>query len=132
MGEEAADDIMSNLLEYGSILKALPDSSRWTGYVDLVSLDNAAGGIILSALQEKKAIDGVEYLHHAGDQVIPVKQIQVLLHGDGGIRMASWPMDKWVTEAVQSGMDPLVAEFLLSADAGRGLQVGPKLLPRGK
>nr|BBM90003.1 putative polyketide synthase-nonribosomal peptide synthetase hybrid [Trichoderma sp. BCC7579] len=132
VGDEAGDDIISNVLEYGSILKALPDSSRWKGFVDLVSLDHAAGGIVLSALKEKKSVDGVEYLHHAGDQVIPVQQIKALFHGDGGIQIGSWPMDKWVTEAVQNGMDPLVGEFLLNADQGQGLQVGQKLLLQGK
>ncbi|KAL7929276.1 polyketide synthetase [Trichoderma chlorosporum] len=127
VGDEAGDDIISNVLEYGSILKALPDSSRWKGYVDLVSLGNAAGGIISSALQETRSVTGVEYLHHAGDQVIPVQQIKALFHGDGDIQIGSWPMDKWVAEAVESGMDPLVGEFLLNADQGEGLQIGQKL-----
>lgn len=132
MGDEAGDDIMSNVLEYGSIIKALPDSSRWTGYVDLVSLENVTGGIVRSALQEAPA-DGaetsVEYLHHAGDQVIPVQHIKELLNG--GIQLKSLPMHEWVEKAVQNGMNPLVGEFLRKADEGQGLQIGQKLLLKG-
>ncbi|KAI3396960.1 hypothetical protein diail_11360 [Diaporthe ilicicola] len=133
MGDEAGDDIMSNVLEYGSIIKALPDSSRWTGYVDLVSLDNVASGIARSALQQISVNDlttGVEYLHHAGDQVIPVQKIKELLNGDGGIQLASLPMREWVGKAVEQGMNPLVGEFLRNADEGQGLQIGQKLLLR--
>ncbi|AEO63908.1 polyketide synthetase [Thermothielavioides terrestris NRRL 8126] len=49
MGAEAGDDVLSSLLEYGSILQALPDASRWTGFVDLVSLEHAAAGIVRSS-----------------------------------------------------------------------------------
>ncbi|KAB5550768.1 polyketide synthetase [Coniochaeta sp. 2T2.1] len=127
VGAEAGDDILSNVLEYGSQTKALPDSSRWTGFVDLVSLENAAGGILRSVL-EADAEARVEYLHHAGDQVIPVQSIRDLLHSEGGVDLESLPMAEWVDGAVRSGMNPLVGEFLRNADERGGLQIGQKLL----
>jgi hybrid polyketide synthase/nonribosomal peptide synthetase ACE1 len=134
MGAEAGDDVLSNVLEYGSLIKALPDSSRWTGYVDLVSLENAAGGIGRSVLQAAPGlVDAdarVEYLHHAGDQVIPVQSIRDLLHGEGGADLESLPMGEWVDGAVRSGMNPLVGEFLRNADESGGLLIGQKLLLR--
>lgn len=131
MGDDAGDDIMSNLLEYGSLIKALPDSSRWTGYVDLVSLENVTEGIARSVLQAAPGADAdarVEYLHHAGDQIIPVQSIRDLLSGEAGSGLESLPMGEWVEGAVRSGMNPLVGEFLRNADADGGLQVGQKLL----
>ncbi|KAJ5656202.1 hypothetical protein N7507_008152 [Penicillium longicatenatum] len=94
MGDEAGDDILSNVLEYGSQTKALPDSSRWTGYVDLVSLENAAGGIGHSVLQAASPAARVEYLHHAGDQVIPVQSIRDLLNGEG---VQTWSRCPWAS-----------------------------------
>lgn len=134
MGAEAGDDVLSNVLEYGSLIKALPDSSRWTGYVDLVSLENAAGGIGRSVLQAAPGVADVdarvEYLHHAGDQVIPVQSIRDLLHGEGGADLESLPMGEWVDGAVRSGMNPLVGEFLRNGDESGGLLIGQKLLLR--
>ena len=131
MGDDAAEDIMSNLLEYGSLIKALPDLSRWTGYVDLVSLENVTQGIARSVLQATTGADSnsrVEYLHHAGDQIIPVQSIRELLSGEAGSGLDSLPISEWVDGAVRSGMNPLVGEFLRDADAHGGLQVGQKLL----
>ncbi|KAI4671892.1 putative Hybrid PKS-NRPS biosynthetic cluster [Alternaria triticimaculans] len=131
MGDDAAEDIMSNLLEYGSLIKALPDLSRWTGYVDLVSLENVTEGIARSVLQVTTGADShsrVEYLHHAGDQIIPVQSIRELLSGEAGSGLESLPIGEWVDGAVRSGMNPLVGEFLRDADAHGGLQVGQKLL----
>lgn len=131
MGDDAGDDIMSNLLEYGSMIKALPDSSRWTGYVDLVSLQNVTEGITWSVLEAapNDIVEArVEYLHHAGDQVIPVQSIRDLLSGEAGSGLESLAMGEWVEGAVRQGMNPLVGEFLRNADADGGLQVGQKLL----
>lgn len=88
-------------------------------------------GIIRSVLQATPGADGdakVEYLHHAGDQVIPMQSIRDLLSSDAGNDLKSLSMDKWVERAVQSGMNPLVGEFLRNADAHGGLQIGQKLL----
>ena len=98
-----------------------------------MSLENAAGGIVRSALQPGPPAGDdarVEYLHHAGDQVIPVQRIRDLLSGEGGIDLESLPMIEWVDSAVRNGMNPLVGEFLRNADEGRGLQIGQKLLLR--
>lgn len=131
MGDDAGDDVMSNLVEYGSVIKALPDLSRWTGYVDLVTLENVTEGIVRSVLQATSGTEAharVEYLHHAGDQIIPVQSIRDLLNGEAGSDLQSLPIGDWVETAVQSGMNPLVGEFLRNADAHGGLQVGQKLL----
>ena len=50
MGAEAGNVMLSNLIEYGSLTKALLDSSLWTGYVELVCQENAADGIARSVL----------------------------------------------------------------------------------
>jgi hybrid polyketide synthase/nonribosomal peptide synthetase ACE1 len=127
MGDDAGDDIMSNLMEYGSQIQALPDSSHWNGYVDLVSLQNVTEGIARAVLQGPDGDAKVEYLHHAGDSIIPVQSIRDLLSGEAGSGLETLPMGEWVERAVRSGMNPLVGEFLRNAEADGGLQVGQKL-----
>ena len=55
------------------------------------------------------------------------KQSQ-LLSGKTDSGLGSLPMGEWVEGAVQSGVNPLVGEFLRNADADGGLQVGQRLL----
>lgn len=133
-GNGAAEtDIVSNVLKFSSTINALPNSRRWTGYVDLVSLDHAATGIVRSVLQERTAdvvVDPgrVEYLHHAGDKVVPAASIQEFLSAEQKARWEVLSMREWVERAVRSGMNPLVGEFLRSADRGQGLRIGQRLL----
>lgn len=134
-GDQAGEtDIVSNVLKFSTIIKALPDSSRWSGYVDLISLENAATRIVRSVLQERRTNDiesRVEYLHHAGDKVIPAQSINEFLSPDQRTQWESLSMREWVQRAVQSGMNRLVGEFLRSADGGQGLQIGQRLLLKG-
>ena len=131
-GDQAGEsDIVSNVLKFSSTIKALPDSSRWSGYVDLVSLENAATGIVRSVLQERPVdiMDSkVEYLHHAGDRVVPAQSIHEFLSTDQRAQWESLSMQEWVEKAVRSGMNPLVGEYLRSADRGQGLRIGQRLL----
>lgn len=134
-GDQAGEtDIVSNILKFSSTIKALPDSSRWSGYMDLISLENAATGIVRSVLQERP-VDvtefRVEYLHHAGDRVIPAQSINEFLSTDQRAQWESLSMQEWVEKAVQCGMNPLVGEFLRSTDRGQCLQVGQRLLLKG-
>ena len=136
-GAQAGEtDIVSNVLKFSSTINALPDSSRWTGYVDLVSLENAATGIVRSVLQDRSVdVVGsgkVEYRHHAGDKVIPARSISEFLSDDQRARWESLSMREWVERAVRKGMNPLVGEYLRSADQGQGLRIGQRLLLKGE
>ena len=134
-GDQAGEtDIVSNVLKFSSAIKALPDSSRWSGYVDLISLENAATGIVRSVLQERPVDvteSRVEYLHHAGDRVVPAQSVSEFLSTDQRAQWKSLSMQEWVERAVRSGMNPLVGEFLRSADRGQGLRIGQRLLLKG-
>ena len=131
-GDHAGEtDIVSNVLKFSTTIKTLPDSSRWSGYIDLISLENAATGIVRSVLQERlvdTTQSRMEYLHHAGDRVIPAQSIHEFLSTEQQAQWESLSMHEWVEKAVRSGMNPLVGEFLRSADKGQGLQIGQKLL----
>lgn len=131
-GDQAGEtDVVCNVLKFASIIKALPESSQWSGYVDLITIENAAAGIVRSVLQERP-VDGtgatVKFLHHAGERVIPANSIKQFLSTDKRIQWESLSMQDWVEKAVQNGMNPLVGEFLRSTDKGQSLQIGQKLL----
>lgn len=132
IGDQAGEtDIVSSILKFASVTKTLPESSHWSGYVDLISLENAATGILRSVLHERP-VDATAtkmiYLHHAGERVIPAQSVKESLSTDAETQWKSLPMHDWVDKAVQNGMNPLVGEFLRSADKGQGLRVGQKLL----
>ncbi|KXH56087.1 polyketide synthase/peptide synthetase [Colletotrichum salicis] len=131
-GSQAGEnDIMSNILKYSALIKALPDSSRWSGSIDLISVEKAAAAIIGSVLDERRddtAAIGVEYLHHAGEKVVPAHSIKAVLSPKDEVEWESLAMHDWVDRAVESGMNPLVGEFLRSTDKGQGLQIGQNIL----
>lgn len=94
--------------------------------MDLVSVEIAAAGIVRAVLQNEVEGAGVQYLHHAGERVIPADSIK----DSDAKTWQSFSMQKWVEKAVHHGMNPLVGEFLGSADTGQGLRIGQKLLLR--
>ena len=63
----------------------------------------------------------MEYLHHAGDRVIAAQSINEFLSTDQRAQCESLSMQEWVEKAVRGGMNPLVGEYLRSADRGQGL-----------
>nr|A0A7L9EYL1.1 RecName: Full=Hybrid PKS-NRPS synthetase xenE; AltName: Full=Xenoacremones biosynthesis cluster protein E [Xenoacremonium sp. BF-2018a]QOJ72663.1 XenE [Xenoacremonium sp. BF-2018a] len=127
------NDIVPSVLKYSAMIKALPDSSKWTGYIDLITVEKAAAGIADSVLQGRLVnvtATEAEYLHHAGEKVIPAQSIKTILTADDGPQWESVSMKNWVEKAIQNGMNPLVGEFLLSIDKGQGMQIGQKLLSK--
>lgn len=128
-GDQAGEtDIVSNVLNYSAIIKALPETHRWRGFVDLVSVEIAAAGIVRAVLQNELEGTGVQYLHHAGERVIPAESIKEFLASDAQTKWQSLSMHEWIEKAVHHGMNPLVGEFLGSAETGQGLRIGQKLL----
>jgi hybrid polyketide synthase/nonribosomal peptide synthetase ACE1 len=98
---------------------------------------------LLPTSTTRKCIPLTAYAHNSISRVISFQlsaQIQGmcrerranLLHlqlgGEAGSGLESMPISKRAEEAVRNDMNPLVGEFLRSADALGGLQVGRKLL----
>ena len=111
-------DIVANVLKYASILKAQPDSSKWSGFVDLIYIEDTAGGIVKSVLQGSSDGRGVEFLHHSGGKVIPAQSIKEVLSVDEKAEWAFIAISEWVDKAVEKSISPLVGAFLRSANAG--------------
>lgn len=126
-GEEAGEsDIVPNVVRYANLLKAAPESKGWTGFVDLVSVQNVVDGLLGSVTGNHG--NGVQYIHHSGEKVIPANKIGEMLQKDGKEEWDVLDMAEWVDKAIQKGMNPLVGEFLKNAGKGKGLQIGQRLL----
>lgn len=126
-GEGAGEsDIVPNVVRYANILKAAPESKGWSGFVDLVSVQNVVEGLLCSVTGSP--VNGVQFMHHSGEKVIPASKIGEMLQKDGEEEWDILDMAEWVDKAVQKGMNPLVGEFLKNAGKGKGLQIGQRLL----
>ncbi|KAK5807439.1 hypothetical protein VI817_001697 [Penicillium citrinum] len=126
-GEGAGEsDIVPNVVRYANLLKAAPESKGWTGFVDLVSVQNVVDGLLGSVTGDRG--NGVQYIHHSGENVIPANKIGEMLQKDGKEEWDVLDMTEWVDKAIQKGMNPLIGEFLKNAGKGKGLQIGQRLL----
>jgi len=119
-------DVVANVLRYANLLKAVPESRGWSGFVDLISVEEVVKGVAGSVIE--KGAEGIEFVHHSGGKVIPAGEIGEMLKRDGKGEWEVLSMQEWVDQAVEKGMNPLVGEFLKSAARGQGLQIGQRLL----
>ena len=114
------------MLRYANLLKAVPESRGWSGFVDLISVEEVVKGVAGSVIE--KGAEGIVVVHHSGGKVIPAGEIGEMLKRDGRGEWEGLSMQEWVDQAVEKGMNPLVGEFLKSAARGQGLQIGQRLL----
>lgn len=129
-GEGAGDtDVVGSVVRFAGLVGAVPESKGWRGYVDLVGVTEVVEGILGRVLDESK-LEGVEFVHHSGGQVVPAGDIgKVIARENGEEECEVLAMEEWVGRAVEAGMNPLVGEFLkAAASRGEGLQIGQRLL----
>lgn len=129
-GEGSGDtDVVGSVVRFAGLVAAVPESKGWRGYVDLVGVAEVVGGILGRVLGESK-LEGVEFVHHSGGQVVPAGEIgKVIARENGEEDCEVLAMEEWVGRAVEAGMNPLVGEFLkAAAGRGEGLQIGQRLL----
>lgn len=112
-------DIVANVLRYADLLKAVPESRGWSGFVDLMPVEEVVEGLVRSEMERgwKRWILCIIL----EGKIIPAGEIGETLNEDRKWEVLE--MTQWVNWAVEKGMNPLVGEFLKSADRGQGLQI---------
>jgi len=129
-GEGAADtDVMDNIRRFSASIEAIPDTKDFRGYLDMISVEHAASGIVgtISQMSATGSSLGVEYLHWAGDVVVPAQSIKKVLITENNSHWETLSLEAWVLKAVGRGMNPLVGEFLSSMNAKKGIKIGQRL-----
>ena len=127
LGEGVGEmDIMSNVMKYAPMIKAMPDPGKWRGYLDMISVESATAGVIDRVLQPLPAgEEGVRYVHHSGGVQVPVGSMKELLDGDDELTLI--PIGEWIARAKEHGMSNLVAEYLGLLDV-EGRIIGQRLV----
>ncbi|KAF2431623.1 putative hybrid NRPS/PKS enzyme [Tothia fuscella] len=120
-GEGApSSDIMQNLLRLSRELKAVPELDFWHGYIDLVSVQNVASGI-LSQAEDGGVSDVVRYIHHSGEVEIPVRELKAYLEKESEAEFEVLVPEEWARRSRGLGLHELVASYMLSRNGGVNL-----------
>ncbi|EFE37496.1 nonribosomal peptide synthase, putative [Trichophyton verrucosum HKI 0517] len=113
-------DVVNNLLTYSRKMKIVPRFINWTGYLDLINVKYVASDIIESVLKLGPASSPsctgrykLEFIHEGGEIVVPIQQLGEYLGKEaGGAAFETVTLDEWVARANESGINPLVSEYL--------------------
>lgn len=132
-GEGAGDlDVMSNMLKFGRMMKAVPDTSIWKGSLDFISVEQAAksilkeliGGHSAGGLTTAPTSPPLNHVHQSGELVIPVGDMQSFLEMESRASFEVLSLRAWIDKAVEHGLSSLVAEYLGSLVGKEGMVVG--------
>ncbi|KGO48676.1 Acyl transferase/acyl hydrolase/lysophospholipase [Penicillium expansum] len=120
-------DLMSNMMKYSREIKAIPDSSAWSGHFDFISVQSVARTIISDAIAgAENMTDSPRYLYESGEIEIGMEEVQDLMEMGTGESFGVLSVDEWIDSAAKAGMNPLLAMYLRRAAGGQVLF--PKLL----
>lgn len=112
-------DIMSNLMKFSRLMRAVPYSAAWKGFADFIAVETVASGIVQPALARHKSENGVAdilYAHHCGELVVPIDGFKSYFEQELSQPVTETTLAAWAEQAVANGMDPLVGEYLRSID----------------
>ncbi|GAP90879.1 putative hybrid NRPS PKS [Rosellinia necatrix] len=122
-------DLMMNLLTYSRLIRAVPDTNLWRGWLDFVSVKRVAMQIADEVYEDYSWPGNVKYLYESGDQEIPIADLRGVLEREQEYMFEVLSLEEWVTKAQANGLHPLLAEYL------RGLSdtsmVFPRLIQQG-
>lgn len=127
-------DLMHNLLKYSRILRAVPQSSSWHGYLDFISVDRAAAAIVHQVMHGVPAASpgSVDYVHVSGELQVPLADMKTFMENESGHAFRGLSLGSWAAEAEDAGLDGLVAAYLKRVDVGAAKVVFPRIMKRGQ
>ncbi|CAG8904533.1 unnamed protein product [Penicillium egyptiacum] len=106
-----AMDITNNVLNMSRKLRAVPDLSSCKGYVDLISVQNAASNIITDALGQHSST-AVTYANESGEVRVAASRLHEYLEKEAEEPFNVVQLPEWIQSARKCGMPELVASFL--------------------
>lgn len=116
-GDGASEtDVMNSVIKFARLLRAVPVSGRWRGLLDLISLEKSVQGILEAVLADsdtnQQISENVKYLHHSGELLIPVDGLHQYLEKEDKQNYRELGLENWVEEAVENGLNVLIAAYL--------------------
>ncbi|GFF24011.1 nonribosomal peptide synthetase 14 [Aspergillus udagawae] len=118
--EAPAQDIFPNVVRFSRAMRAVPVlTSLLAGWLDFVDVENVARRILALVRSDSHDGDGdqakgelAKFHHHAGDVVVPVEGFKDHLEKETGEEIRTLGLADWIQQAVQTGMSPMVGEYL--------------------
>lgn len=116
-------DLMGNVMRFTKEIQKVPDSSLWSGVLDLISVQSAASQLLEAVHQSGSTESGesVTYLYESGEMEIGRDEIMPLMESGSGQQFRIVSLDEWVDDAEQAGMSVLLGEYLRRASEGQVL-----------
>jgi len=109
-------DLMTNLLQFSKTMHKVPSSPTWRGTLDFVSVESVAFDIVEEVKNDSAYPNGmVKFLYESGDTQIAVQNMQVSLEEQTGEEFETVDVETWTQDAVDEGLDELVAAYLRTA-----------------
>ncbi|KAI0869277.1 putative hybrid NRPS/PKS enzyme [Hypoxylon argillaceum] len=124
-------DLMTNLLTYSRLLKAVPDTNLWRGWLDFVAVKRVAMQIADEVYEDYSWPGNVKYLYESGDQEIPISDLKGVLEREQGAVFETLALGEWVKRALEKGLSPLLAGYLVKLEEEGAEVVFPRLVQQG-
>ncbi|KAI1170868.1 putative hybrid NRPS/PKS enzyme [Nemania sp. FL0916] len=122
-------DLMTNLLTFSRLMKAVPDTNLWRGWLDFVAVKRVAMQIADEVYEDYSWPGNVKYLYESGDHEIPISDLKGVLEREQGEVFETLALEDWVARALIQGLNPLLAEYLNGIE---GVEiVFPRLIQQG-
>jgi hybrid polyketide synthase/nonribosomal peptide synthetase ACE1 len=112
-------DVMSSLLKYSKILRAIPKSEYIHGYFDFISVEKAATEIVELVQSGIEEMD-TRYVFMSGEVQIRSEDMKTAMEMQTGDSVVELEMKDWVERAQVVGMNGMVGAFL-DGSAGQAL-----------
>ncbi|KAI4230036.1 MAG: hypothetical protein L6R36_000415 [Xanthoria steineri] len=131
-GAVPALDIVHNVFRYARMMRTVPElQGASSGAFDFVAAETVAAGVVGwcfgDATREGGEGEGLVYVHHCGEEVVPVEGLKGYLEKEGGGTVGVMGLEGWVRGAVERGLDEVVGAFLV---ASKGVIRAPVLEKR--
>jgi amino acid adenylation domain-containing protein len=114
-------DIFANIIAISKRLRAAPMLDHWTGVFDLISVDRVSREIVSSVVDEKKGekCTGLSFRNWCGERRFEASGLKGYIerelqadHTGRIIEIGQIAFVKWINDAREEGLDPLVVAYL--------------------
>ncbi|KAL2810746.1 hypothetical protein BJX63DRAFT_433986 [Aspergillus granulosus] len=120
-----SSDALNAILRYSLLMKCVPSYAKMEGYFDFKNVDDVASELASAALSlaladqltEGGAV-GIRYRHHSSHIKVPMDNVKGYLEEIHGCSFEELDIQQWIRNAVNVGMDPLIATYIESLVEG--------------
>ncbi|ATY66088.1 polyketide synthase, putative [Cordyceps militaris] len=116
--EAPNSDALNAILRYSASMRCVPSlpRERARGYLDFGQVDQVVeemvGDVLGLVAEGRDESPGVTYKHHSGGVKVPIHEFREHMESVYGESFESVDLSKWIAQAVDAGMDPLISAYL--------------------